>query len=154
MRSKIYIFAIVWLLVVVVSVFFPAHATDRTSASTQYAKVELITQFDRVSPGQELYLGVRVTLDEDWHIYWKNPGDTGLPTRVDWLLPSKFVVGPMLWPAPSRFNLENFVNFGYGRTVIFPFQLKVAEDVRSGRHSISADVSWLICKDLCKFFYF
>lgn len=149
MRSKIYIFAIVWLVVVILSVFFPAHAADRSGSSKQYIKLDLITQFDRVAPGQELYLGVRVTLEEDWHIYWKNPGDTGLPTRVDWLLPSKFVVGPMLWPAPSRFNLENFVNFGYGRTVIFPFQLKVAEDVRSGRHSISADVSWLICKDLC-----
>ena len=149
MRSKIYIFAIVWLLVVVVSVFFPAHATDRTSASTQYAKVELITQFDRVSPGQELYLGVRVTLDEDWHIYWKNPGDTGLPTQVDWVLPSEFSVEPMLWPIPSRFKLENFVNFGYSRTVIFPFLFKVSEDAPVGQQVISAKVSWLICKDLC-----
>ena len=134
---------------VILSVFFPAHAADRSGVSNQHVKLDLITEFDRVSPGQELHLGVRVTLEEDWHIYWKNPGDTGLPTRVDWLLPSKFVVGPMLWPAPSRFKLENFVNFGYGLTVIFPFQLKIAEDVLAGRYPISADVSWLICKDLC-----
>jgi len=149
MRSKINIFAIVWLVVVILSVFYPAYAADRSGASTQQAELDLITQFVRVSPGQELYLGIRVALEEDWHIYWKNPGDTGLPTHVDWVLPSTFVVGPMLWPTPSRFKLENFVNFGYGRTVIFPFQLKVAEHALPGQHPFSAKVSWLVCKDLC-----
>ena len=149
MRSKIFIFIIVWLAVVIVSVLFPAYAADRGRASGQHINLELITQHQLIEPGQSSYLGIRISLEDDWHIYWKNPGDTGLPTQVEWSLPEGLEVGPILWPSPSQFRLENFVNFGYDQTVLFPFRLMVSSDVVPGTYPISAKVSWLVCKDLC-----
>ena len=75
MRSKLLIFGLVWVAVVAVSLLFPAHAKDHV-VDAQHATLELISEFDTVAPGQEFYLGVRVTLEEGWHIYWMNPGDT------------------------------------------------------------------------------
>ena len=149
MRSKIFIFVIVWLAVIIVSVLFPAHAADRSRVSGQHINLDLITQHDPVELGQSSYLGIQISLEEDWHIYWKNPGDTGLPTQVEWFLPDGFVVSSILWPSPSQFKLENFVNFGYDQTVIFPFRFTVSNDVTPGIYAVSAKVSWLICKDLC-----
>ena len=149
MRSKIFIFIIVWLAVVIVSVLFPAYAADRGRASGQHINLELITQHQLIELGQSSYLGIRISLEDDWHIYWKNPGDTGLPTQVEWSLPEGLEVGPILWPSPSQFRLENFVNFGYDQTVLFPFRLMVSSDVVPGTYPISAKVSWLVCKDLC-----
>ena len=148
MRSKIFIFVIVWLAVVV-SVLFPAFAADRSQAAGEYINLELITQHKPAEMGQTSYLGIQMSLEEDWHIYWKNPGDTGLPTQVDWLLPAGFAVGPIQWPPPIQFKLENFVNFGYDQNVLFPFQLVISNDVAPGIYSVSAKVSWLVCKDLC-----
>lgn len=149
MRSKIFIFGIVWLAVIIVSVLFPAYAADRSRASGQHINLELISQHQPVKSGYISHLGVRISLEDDWHIYWKNPGDTGLPTEVKWQLPDGFEVGPILWPLPSRFKLENFVNFGYDGIVLFPFQLVVSSDVTPGIYPVSAKVSWLVCKDLC-----
>lgn len=149
MRSKLFIFVVVWLAVIIVSVLFPAHAADRSRVSGQHINLDLITQYKPVEIGQSSYLGIRISLEEDWHIYWKNPGDTGLPTQVEWFLPEGFTVGPTLWPSPSQFKLDNFVNFGYDQTVIFPFRFSVSGDVVPGIYPVSAKVSWLICKDLC-----
>ena len=148
MRSKLLIFGLVWVAVVAVSLLFPAHAKDHV-VDAQHATLELISEFDTVAPGQEFYLGVRVTLEEGWHIYWRNPGDTGLPTRVTWDAPGELEVGPILWPSPIRFKLENFINFGYEDAVTFPFLVKTSELATLSTTAVEANVSWLICKDLC-----
>jgi DsbC/DsbD-like thiol-disulfide interchange protein len=64
--------------------------------------------------GRPFYLGVLFTIDPNWHIYWKNAGDAGIPTRIRWKLPPGFSAGPIEFPTPRRFDLPgNIADFGY-----------------------------------------
>lgn len=53
-------------------------------------KVELLAEPPTIVPGEAFQVGIRLTMKEHWHTYWRNPGDSGEPTTVDWKLPAGF----------------------------------------------------------------
>ena len=60
-----------------------------------------------VAPGQTLWTDLHLTITPGWHIYWKNPGDSGLPTEIDWSLPPGFSAGAIVYNDPNRINTSN-----------------------------------------------
>jgi DsbC/DsbD-like thiol-disulfide interchange protein len=86
--------------------------------------------------------GVLLTPDPGWHLYWKNPGDTGLATRVAW---RGGEAGPLAWPAPSAFDEGGLVTFGYGGSVLLASELRLAP----GASAVGADLSVLVCRESC-----
>ena len=66
------------------------------------AKVELVSAIDAVTPGASFNLGIHFKLNDGWHIYWRNSGDSGLPPRVTWTLPDGFLTDDLLFPFPIR----------------------------------------------------
>ena len=115
-----------------------------------YATVELISEYDAVVPGQSFDLAVRFDLEEHWHIYWKNPGASGLSTTIDWVLPESIEVGEVQWPAPERIQLGGLVNYGYEEEAVFIVTLQAPEDLKLGSDlAITANLFWLICKETC-----
>jgi thiol:disulfide interchange protein DsbD len=86
--------------------------------------------------------------DPHWHSYWRNPGDSGLPTRLEFELPSGFAAGPIDWPAPQRLFIPPLANYGYEGEIVLPFSLEVPATA-SGRVLIKARASWLMCRDVC-----
>jgi len=113
-----------------------------------HIEVELITDHLVLTPGQEFNLGLRLSAEDGWHTYWKNPGDAGLATDISFVLPSAFEVGGIQWPYPHRFKLGDLVNYGYEGEVVLPIPAKVITD-QYGAFTILADASWLVCKDIC-----
>jgi cytochrome c biogenesis protein CcdA len=81
-----------------------------------------------------------------WHGYWLNPGDAGLPMRVEWRLPPGFAVGPLRYPVPSRLEISNLMNYVYERDYAVLVRLKVPADAR-GTVPIRAEAHWLACTD-------
>src|SRR5262252_5456593 len=65
-------------------------------------KLELVSEQDAFVPGEELLLGVRFILQDGWHTYWTNPGDSGEAPRIQWRLPAGFEASAMQWPYPER----------------------------------------------------
>ncbi|MEE2988018.1 MAG: protein-disulfide reductase DsbD domain-containing protein [Verrucomicrobiota bacterium] len=117
---------------------------------TDHATVELISEYDAIVPGQSFDLAVRFDLEEGWHIYWENPGDSGLATVVDWVLPENIVAGEMQWPPPERIFLGGLVNYGYEKEAVFIVTFQAPEDLKLGSElAITADLFWLICKENC-----
>ena len=115
-----------------------------------YATVELISEYDAVVPGQSFDLAVRFDLEEHWHIYWKNPGASGLSTTIDWVLPESIEAGEVQWPAPERIQLGGLVNYGYEEEAVFIVTLQAPEDLKLGSDlAITANLFWLICKQTC-----
>lgn len=112
--------------------------------------VTLVSETTAIEPGKPFRIGAEITLPEGWHVYYREPGDTGMPTSVDLKLPDGYQVVKVEWEQPSRFEENGFTTFGYsGKTVIAvtvlpPANLKAGENVE-----ISAAVSWLACKDSC-----
>ncbi|MEP6940396.1 MAG: protein-disulfide reductase DsbD domain-containing protein [Rudaea sp.] len=103
-----------------------------------------------LTAGQPAMLGLRLQHAAGWHTYWVNPGDSGLPTRVNWTLPHGFKTGEIAWPTPQRFTVDGLANFGYEGDVLLPVLLDVPADARPGSSvRVRASVKWLACHEEC-----
>ena len=120
-----------------------------STVTTERVTATLMTERPAVAPGETIWVGLRLEMDEGWHTYWRNPGDSGLPTMIDWSLPEGLAAGPIQWPAPERQPYGNLMNFGYSDVVTLLARLSVADDAPTGNALLSARVTWLVCADIC-----
>ncbi len=116
--------------------------------SSKHATVELISEVAQVAPGARFNVAVHFEIEPHWHIYWKNPGASGLPLELEWDLPEGFVAGEIEWPAPEQIELAGLVNYGYEDVVTFIVPIEAPADI-SGPIALKADAFWLICKEVC-----
>ncbi|TGD96617.1 protein-disulfide reductase DsbD family protein [Methylobacterium nonmethylotrophicum] len=121
----------------------------RPSKYADLVRAELLTEESAVAPGGTLTAGVRLTMKPGWHVYWRNPGDSGLPPEIAWSLPPGFAAGTVAWPAPERIPVGDLMNFGYEGEVLLAVPLTVPETVGPGPVSLRAKVSYLVCEREC-----
>ena len=91
--------------------------STNAAAENQYVSAELLSENFEIEPGRQFTVGLLLKMDPGWHVYWKNPGDSGLPTTIDWGLPEGFKVENLKWPAPEKIYVGPLVNFGYKKEV-------------------------------------
>lgn len=117
---------------------------------SEHVKARLIPEIKSIQPGKPFCIALWLKMDEHWHTYWKNPGDSGLPTRIEWNLPDGFVSGSIQWPYPKRFKESDLVSFGYEGEVFLITRIEAPMEIKSGTNvKLSASVDWLVCKDMC-----
>ncbi len=116
---------------------------------TDHLYSRLVAQQAVAVPGETLRLGLWLQHDPEWHTYWRNPGDSGLPTRIDLELPAGFTAGDIEWPIPARLPAGPLVNFGYGGTMVLPIEVAVPADFAASELVIMATADWLICRVEC-----
>jgi thiol:disulfide interchange protein DsbD len=114
-----------------------------------HVRASLVAEQDAVRPGRPLTVGIRLEMEKDWHTYWRNPGDSGLPTRVRWQLPPGFAAGEILWPYPARFATGPLVSYGYEHEVLLPVEVRVPPAVPGREVRIAGRVDWLECREIC-----
>ena len=115
-----------------------------------HTTVELIAEDAGIVPGQNFDVAIRFEQEADWHIYWKNPGASGLPLEITWDLPEGIEAGEIEWPAPERISMGDLVNYGYEGVVTFIVPMTAAEGLEVGETlNLKADLFWLICKEVC-----
>lgn len=102
-----------------------------------------------VAPGETFHIALHQNIAPGWHTYWRNPGDSGLPTELDLTLPEGWTVGDIIWPAPKAYPLGPLTNYGYSNAVTLPVPVTVPADAAPGRIEIPAYASWLVCEDIC-----
>ncbi|MDE1149620.1 MAG: protein-disulfide reductase DsbD family protein [Azospirillaceae bacterium] len=116
---------------------------------TEHTVSRLVAEGPAV-PGRPLWVMLDQTLQDGWHTYWVNPGDSGLPTEVNWTLPAGWTAGPLNFPAPHRFTTGPLVNYGYDKATHVLARLDVPADAKPGTNvSLTAAANWLICADVC-----
>ncbi len=109
-------------------------------------QARLGSDFGAVVPGKEATLAVVLQVAEGWHIYWRHPGDAGMPTSVELALPPGLTAGEVQWPAPRRYVHEGIASFGYEGEVTLLVPVRAAADLPSGQGvTIRARVEWLVC---------
>ena len=100
-----------------------------------------------------VWLGLRLEHAPHWHTYWKNPGDSGLPTQLEWKLPPGVQAGEVAWPLPQRIPLGPLVNFGYEGSTLLPVPLTIGPDFQPAAGAREMDIglkaTWLVCKQEC-----
>ena len=117
---------------------------------TDHVTAELVAERSAVQPGGSLQIGLALQHIPKWHTYWRNPGDSGLPTRIDWDVPAGASVGDIEWPAPKRLPLGPLVNYGYEGELLLPMRFTAPANARPGSElRLSATAHWLVCHDVC-----
>jgi thiol:disulfide interchange protein DsbD len=115
----------------------------------QHLTAELVSLGPAIAPGGTQEVGLVLTLDEHWHVYWTNPGDSGEPPHIEWTLPEGISAGPMQFPIPQRLPLGPLMDFGYEDEVAFPVAIAAAPTVQPGPVHLDAHVTWLVCAQVC-----
>jgi len=117
---------------------------------SEHVKARLISEVKSIQPGRPFCVALWLKMDKNWHTYWKNPGDSGLPTKIEWNLPDGFVSGVIQWPYPRRFRESDLVSFGYEGEVFLITQIEAPRAIKSGTNAkLSARVDWMACKESC-----
>ena len=139
----------VWLLLAL-PVAAGAQIAPSRQATAPHTRVDLIASAPAVKPGADFWVGLRFQLDEGWHIYWVNPGDSGTAPMLDWQLPAGYRAGDVVWPAPQRIPSGTLVNYGYEGAVVLPVPLRVPAGAQPDEPAlVSLQAKWLICRDVC-----
>lgn len=112
-------------------------------------EAELIADRVAVQPGGRVELGVRLRHDPAWHTYWRNSGDSGLPTTVEPAGPAGSTFGALRWPAPKRIWIGPLANYGYEGEVVLPFTASLPDGFGGASARFEARVAWLVCKEVC-----
>ena len=115
----------------------------------QHLTAELVTLSPQIASGGTLKIGLLLTIEDNWHVYWVNAGDSGESPKIVWTLPKGVSAGPMQFPAPERLPLGPLMDFGYEDHVAFPVLLTAAPSLKPGKIHLDARVSWLVCASQC-----
>ncbi len=130
--------------------FLPKANYAQLFGGPSHVKMKLISEMRSVEPGQPFWVIVQLNMDEHWHVYWRNVGDTGLETSIEWELPSGITAGPILWPYPEKIVEEPLVVFGYHGEQYLLVKMTPAQSLTPGtRLHIKAHGAWLVCAESC-----
>ena len=118
--------------------------------TTPQVRAELVAHApEGVAAGKPLWLGLKIEHQPHWHTYWKNPGDSGLPTTLAFTLPGGVTAGPIQWPTPGRLPIGPLMNYGYEGTLLLPVAVSVPAGFAAETLDIKLQAEWLVCKDVC-----
>ena len=112
-------------------------------------QISLISEVTAIAPGEPFWVLLRQKIRPGWHTYWRNPGDSGAPTEVDWILPAGFSAGDIQWPFPERIAYGPLMNFGYSDEVLYPVLITPPASLTNEAIEMRARVGWLVCADIC-----
>jgi thiol:disulfide interchange protein/DsbC/DsbD-like thiol-disulfide interchange protein len=115
----------------------------------QHLTAELVSLGPAIAPGGQQMVGLVLTIEEHWHVYWVNAGDSGEPPKIDWTLPPGFTASAMQFPIPDRLPLGPLTDFGYEYEVALPVPISAPANAKPGPAHLDAQVSWLVCSNVC-----
>ncbi|MGX1306745.1 thiol:disulfide interchange protein/DsbC/DsbD-like thiol-disulfide interchange protein [Amorphus suaedae] len=127
----------------------PAAAAG-ASIDTDHIATRIVVGSSSVAPGDTVEIAITQTVEDGWHTYWENPGDSGAPTLFGWALPSGPADATIQWPTPERLPYPPLVNFGYSGKTTYLATLTVPADWPAGDPlPVDLTIDWLVCADIC-----
>jgi thiol:disulfide interchange protein DsbD len=127
-----------------------AFALSGNTVATDNVKARLVSEVSAIGPGQTFWVALELDIRDGWHTYWRNPGDSGEPTKLVWQLPPGFTAGDIVWTTPHRFEIAPLVNYGYAKHAVHLVQVTAPKELKAGTPvSLAAKASWLVCSDVC-----
>ena len=155
------IFAILFLAISAFPISAEAQIGTQSEVRTDQVRAVLLAHAPQgvptgaAAPGEapQVWVGLQLTHQPDWHTYWKNSGDSGLPTELQWTLPPGVMAGDIAWPLPRKIPIGDLANYGYEGTVLLPVPLIITPEyqppVLADTLDIHLKASWLACRMEC-----
>lgn len=107
----------------------------------------------------ELSLGLDFRMDPGWKLYWRSPGDAGLPPAINAgaspsVADGQIVATRIHWPLPERFTaFETIHTYAYADHVLLPVTAQLAPDrpavPESAAGPVRLRVDYQVCEALC-----
>ena len=119
------------------------------TAHAAHTQARLVLAADTARPGDTILAGVDLKMEPGWHTYWKNPGEAGMATKIEWQLPRGVTAGEIQWPLPEKLPPAEVTTYGYNNEVMLVVPLTLATNLPAGPIDLKAKVSWLECKESC-----
>ena len=138
-------------LAVAVNLYLPLQNISAKAVETENARVELVSEQESIRPGEPFQIGVNMELREGWYVYFRNPGDSGMPLMVRWTHDPDFVTGEIEWPVPLWIPVSGgLTSYGYYGEVLFMMEAIAPADLEPGsEYTLEAEADWLICEAIC-----
>jgi DsbC/DsbD-like thiol-disulfide interchange protein len=114
----------------------------------ELVEAEIISRNKALQEGKN-QIAVLFKIKEGWHIYWRNPGDSGLPTEFEWVLPENVSISEPHFPAPKKIPFSDMANYGYENEVLILFDLFIDAHYNSNILNLKSNIKWLVCKEKC-----
>jgi thiol:disulfide interchange protein DsbD len=138
------------ILAMLAALAFVPMAASAAPVKTGHVEAELVAQTTGAAPGSTIYLALRQKIVPGWHTYWRNPGDAGQATSINWTLPPGWTAGDIVWPTPERFVSGPLMNYVFSDEVLLPIPVTVPASAKVGdKVTIKGAADWLVCKDVC-----
>jgi len=121
-----------------------------SAGQAELVTAELLCLSDSYATGGETLLGLHLSMEPGWHLYWRGTNDTGLPLAVDWLLPDGVEAGPLEWPTPERHvSPGDLLDHVYFDQVTILATLRFPPSMTEKELTIAAQLDWLVCAEAC-----
>ena len=127
-----------------------ANLATANPVTTDNLSARLVSDSSSVKPGGAFYVALVFEIRDGWHTYWRNPGDSGQATSIDWQLPRGVEASAIDWPFPERQYVGPVANYGYHGTAYHRIKIQTPEDWPVGEPiSLTANAKWLVCEEEC-----
>ena len=142
------IFRIIFFIIIILLFYLNPAVSD---CKESLVKAKLIADRSVLTSGETFRLGVLFDIPEGYHIYWQNPGDSGLSTNIEWHIPDGFQISPISWPIPEKMEEPGGITVNvYEEEILLFTTVKTPKEYSLSSVSFQAHVDWLICKQFCK----
>lgn len=112
-------------------------------------EAQLLSPTTGIEPSTPFWVGIYLKIEDNWHVYWKNPGNIGVPPSIEWELPEGFDVSDMFWLAPKKFQDLGVTTYGYNDHALLLVKIYPPLSLQEEELEIKAKVKWLACEELC-----
>lgn len=138
-------------VLLLLSFLFLTFSSAEAIAQDQAGHIEssLLASVDTAVPGQSFEAAIHLIMDDEWHTYWKNPGDSGIPVSAAWTKPENVEISDLEWPTPALHRTEGIVDFSYSGTATLLTTITVPTDFNASEFVLTADLTMLVCKEIC-----
>lgn len=150
LKNTVAHFILISILSIILFASFASHGQEVLSATGPHIKVDILTPNNQFVAGEN-QVGIYLQPDEDWHTYWRNPGDSGEAPSLIWSVPDDVHVGEITWPVPQQIPVAHLVNYGYEGAVLLTVPITIPPHYvkQTSPLNLSVDLSWLVCKEDC-----
>jgi len=109
-------------------------------------QVEMLIEQETIQQGHPFWVALHFQLEDQWHVYWKNPGDAGMAPQISWQLPEGYSVKNILWPTPNKYTSNESITYGYENEAIILAEILPPKNI-TGEQTISANIRFVACDE-------
>ncbi|MEL7346590.1 MAG: protein-disulfide reductase DsbD domain-containing protein [Pseudomonadota bacterium] len=124
-----------------------ASAQARVSTGGSFVKASLLVGEAHADGTRDA--GLMLEVKPGWKTYWRNPGEAGVPPRLDWSASRNLADLRIEWPQPTLFESFGYLTLGYGGRVILPITLTAQDPGAPIDLALNGMLG--VCKDICVF---